>query len=107
MVKAVYWGYRKQGLTMEELQRWMKEVHAPFVVKLPGIRHYVQHVALDDGSPEPRGFDWMVARSFDDLAALQAALASPEFQAALADAPDGVDLERSQMVVVEENYAWP
>jgi uncharacterized protein (TIGR02118 family) len=107
MVKAVYWGYRKPGLSMDELRRWMKEVHAPFVVNLPGIRGYVQHVALEDGSPEPRGFDLMVTTLFDDLPALQAALASPEFHAAAADAPDGVDMERLQMVVVAENYAWP
>ncbi len=107
MVKAVFWGYRKPGLSLDELRHWLKEIHAPLVVKMPGLRHYVQYVALEDGSPEPRGFDWMVAASFDDLAALRAGLASPEAQVAKADAPNGVDPSRQQMVVVEENYTWP
>jgi hypothetical protein len=43
------------------------------------------------------GEDW-----FDSVEALQAALASPEGQAVVADAPNYVDTTRTQLLVVEE-----
>ena len=61
------------------------EKHVPIAKKLPGLRKYsVSHgpVATPAG---PSGFHLIATLTFDNLAAIQAALASAEGQAAAAD----------------------
>src|SRR5947207_14332646 len=63
------------------------ETHIPLAKKLPGLRKYqVSHgsVATPAG---PSGVHLIATLSFDSMAAVQAAFASPEGQAAAGDLP--------------------
>ena len=64
------------------------ETHIPLAKKLPGLRKYqVSHgsVATPAG---PSGVHLIATLSFDSMAAVQAAFASPEGQAAAGDLPN-------------------
>jgi uncharacterized protein (TIGR02118 family) len=83
-VRLTQWRPR-EGLARGEAQRaW--ERHAELVERVPGVRRYVQHHAVEapDGSEPPYaglGEVW-----FDDADAARAALGTPEWAAVLADA---------------------
>lgn len=82
MVKAVVVAARLPGLTLDEFQRHWHEVHGPLGARLPGLRRYVQNHALPEAYAV-RGLthDGWAELWFDDLAALQHAWTSPEFEA--------------------------
>ena len=65
--------------------RYYREIHVPLARKMPGLRGYI---ANKPGSLDPQGQSptyFIAELYFDDLAALQTALQSPEGQAAAAD----------------------
>lgn len=69
-----------------EFDRYYREVHIPLAKSLPGLRRYTisRNAALIRGT----GPYYMIAElDFDDRAALAAAFASPEGQAAAQDVP--------------------
>ena len=72
------------------------ETHVPLAKKIPGLRKYrVSQGAI--GTPAgPSGLHLIATLTFDNLAAIQAAFASPEGQATAADvakfASGGVDM---------------
>jgi uncharacterized protein (TIGR02118 family) len=69
---------------VEEFERHYRQVHVPLTRALPGLRRYT----LGRGVRMVRGDDpyHLVAElEWDDMAALQAAFASPEGRAAAAD----------------------
>jgi uncharacterized protein (TIGR02118 family) len=72
------------------------ETHVPLAKKMPGLRKYgVSRGAI--GTPAgPSGLHLIATLTFDSLADIQAAFASPQGQAAAADLPNfatgGVDL---------------
>lgn len=77
--------------------RYYYSTHVPIAKKIPGLRGYEVTrgpVAMLAGGPSP--YHLVAALTFDSLAAIQAALASPEGQATAADlgnfATGGVDL---------------
>jgi uncharacterized protein (TIGR02118 family) len=76
--------------------RYYFEKHVPIAKRLPGLRKYeVSRGAV--GSPAgASGYHLIAILQFDDVAAIQAAIASPEGQAAVADlqnfATGGVDI---------------
>ncbi len=117
MIKLTYCLRRKQGMTVEEFQRYWREAHAPLVAEraeVLGIRRYVQthttHAdvnellrARNDGSPEP--FDGVAELWFDDLDAIgsddpAAVEANREL---LEDERNFIDLPSSPIFLAEEN----
>ena len=102
MVKVVVLLTRREGMSREEFERYWREWHLPLVAKLPGLRRLVaNHVLLDPNDTAP-AYDGVAEDWFDDLQAHDAALASPQGQAVLADAPNFLDMARFQLLVVEE-----
>ncbi len=90
--KALYLVKRKPGMSFEDFRDHQVNVHMPLAQALPGLRYYV----LDfyppvDGEDQP--FDGSAAVYFDSKEAHDAALASPEGQAALADLPNYQDMD--------------
>jgi uncharacterized protein (TIGR02118 family) len=90
LFKAVYLVKRKPGMSWEDYVDAQLE-HTPLAHALPGLRHYV----LDfyppvDGTDQ--SFDTAAAIYFDSREAHDAALASPEGQAALGDLPRFLDM---------------
>ncbi len=70
--------------------------HVPIAKKVPGLRKYEVSEGPVASPAGPSGFHLIATLHFDDLAAIQAALASPEGQTTAADlqnfATGGVDL---------------
>ena len=72
--------------------------HVAIAKKLPGLRRYEVSQGLVGTPAGPSSFHLVATLHFDNMAALQAALASPQGQAAVADVPTfatgGVDIYR-------------
>ncbi len=47
LVKGIFLLKRKPGMSLADFRQYWKEVHGPIVLKLPGLRRYVQCHALD------------------------------------------------------------
>ena len=84
MLKVISLLKRKEGTSLEEFRKWALEEHPPLGKKLPGIRHYRMSVVLEDNPDLPA--DVVSEFWFDDNEARLAAFATPEGQAAGADA---------------------
>lgn len=102
MIRAIVLLPRRDDLTPEEFARYGRETHLPLVTQLPGLRRLVVSRVLPDPNGPPPTFDAVAEDWFDDLAALQAAFASPAGQAVMADAPNFLDMSQLQVLVVEE-----
>jgi uncharacterized protein (TIGR02118 family) len=87
MIKCSVLIKRKEGMSVEEFQRYWREKNAPIASKLPGLRHYIQcHTLPAEYEREtPPDYDGVAEMWFDDLGAFDRAEASPEYQAMLAD----------------------
>jgi len=69
--------------THEQFIEWWRGEHAEVTYPLPGLRRWL-HTELEDGiDPASSGWDGMSVLSFDTAEALQAALASPQWRAAV------------------------
>jgi uncharacterized protein (TIGR02118 family) len=112
MVKAVYMVSRRPGLTIEEFQDHWRQVHAPLVCKVPGLRRYVQNPAIIEAyALRPLTHDGFSELWFDDLEAFHRAAQTPEWQAVQADAEtlyaDPVGLVVAQEGIRKEIGAYP
>jgi uncharacterized protein (TIGR02118 family) len=110
MVKALFVASKLPGLTLDEFfGRWLHH-HGPLGAKLPGLRRYVQNHALPEAYAGRRQtHDGWSELWFDDLAALQAAVRSDEWQALVDDGatlfaqPMGVCVARER---VQKDLDW-
>ncbi len=102
MVKVIVLLTRREGMSREEFARYWREQHLPLVAKLPGMRRLIANYVIPDPNGPPPPYDGVAEDWFDDLQAHDAALASPQGQAVLADAPNFLDMSRFQLLVVEE-----
>jgi uncharacterized protein (TIGR02118 family) len=102
MTKMIFLVNRRPGMDADEFRRYWTERHGPIAARMPGVRKYVQHHAVtgpDGAAPE---FDGFAEIWWDDAEAMAASLASPEGQAAEADAAGLFDIERMQVFAVEQ-----
>jgi uncharacterized protein (TIGR02118 family) len=107
MLKAYVIVHRRPDLDWEAFARHWRDVHAPLVLRLPGLRYFAQ-------LPTPSAFfggatpcDGLAEIWFDDAAALRAAFDSPEGRAVLADNEQFVDVERTKLVSGKTNVWLP
>jgi len=71
-----------------QFDRYYREIHTPIVQRIPGVRNirFGRVARTVDGEAAPY---YLVSDVyFDDMAALENALASPEMQEAIADVPN-------------------
>ena len=103
MIKVVIFIRRRPGMAAAAFREHWRERHAPLIVKLPGIRRYVQNAPLDEAYPagEPP-FDGVAESSFDDTQAMKALAKSPEYAAVLADEPNFIDRPNMGSIITEE-----
>ncbi len=110
MVKVVFIVAKMPGLSFNEFfEHWERE-HADLVKALPGLRRYIQNHAVREayaaGGMTHDGFSELW---FDDLAALRAASASPQWAAMKADGETlfgpniGVNVTRE---FVQKEFDW-
>ena len=63
MLKAVSFFKRKAGMPVEEFQAYWRGSHPAAVVRLPGLRRYVQFTPSPDQQLELRRFNFRMRRS--------------------------------------------
>ena len=103
MIKLVYWITRKPNMSREEFSRYWHDVHGPIGRRIPGLRRLVQsHLSAHPGGMRPPDFEGMAELWFDNLGALEAAMASPEWQASTADETNFIDLTRTALFLTVE-----
>jgi uncharacterized protein (TIGR02118 family) len=105
MIKRVTLLTRQAGLSHEQFTRHWLTVHAPLAHAVPGLRRYVQsHILEEYRRPDipttPIEVDGIAELWFEDRAAMERALASPEMAALHADG--ALFIGASKTYVVEE-----
>ena len=102
MAKVIFILQRRPGTTREQcLDYWAGKHHASIVSKIPGLRRWVQnHVA--SAPAEPAACDGVGELWFDSDDALQRALNSAEMAAAVEDAKNFLDMQKTGLVIVKE-----
>ena len=107
MVKLVYGITRKPGLSVEEFQRYWRDVHGPIAARMPGCRRYVQSHVLpelynSDPSREGPAYDGIAELWFDDLETMRESFRSPEVKIAREDELNFIDHSKVFMIITEE-----
>ena len=104
MVKALSFFKRRSGMSVEEFQTYWRASHPEVVVRLPGLRRYVQSHALPGAyrKGEPV-YDGIAEVWFDDTQAMRALAGTPAYAAVQAD--EAKFIERSSMgLIVTEDH---
>ena len=103
MVKVLTFLKRKAGMSVEEFQDYWRTRHPDVVMRLPGVRRYVQsHVlasAYAKGEPVHDGIAEVWA---EDTDALRAMTRSPEHVRLVADEAKFIDRARMGFVITED-----
>jgi uncharacterized protein (TIGR02118 family) len=104
VIKTIIFFRRRPGMSLAAFQEHWRTAHAALIVRLPGIRRYVQNHVLPPqaGGAEP-AFDAVAESSFDDTQAMKTLAKSPEYAAVLADEPNFIDRATMGMIVTEEH----
>ena len=104
MVKAVSFFKRKPGMSVEAFQAYWRTAHSEVLVKLPGIRRYVQSHTLPSGyrKREPV-YDGIAEIWFDDTRAMRALAETPEYAAVQADEARFIDRATMGLLITEEH----
>ena len=101
MIKMVFLVRRRPGMDVETFQRSWRE-HSSLSASLPGVRKYVQNhaTAAQDGTPP--AYDGFAEMWWDDVAAYERAVASPEMRTVAADLERFIDVQRMHAFSVDE-----
>lgn len=79
---------RPSDWTHEQFIDWWRGEHAEVTYPLPGLRRWLHTELSAGGDEKSAGWDGLSVLSFDSRGSLQAALASEEWQAAVAHVGD-------------------
>jgi len=103
MLKLVSVIRRKKDMDVEAFQQHWRQVHAPIVLGLPGLRRYVQsHTLLSGYASHAPVFDGIAELWFDDTDDLRAIQGSAQLAAVEADGYEFMDTDALiQLFVVE------
>ena len=99
--KVVFVLFKRPDLTDEEcLVDWIGDRHTAIVKRIPGLRRWVQnHVNPAPGEAKPVGIGELW---FDDAESMEKAMSSAEMAAAVEDAKNFLDMEKTYALVVAE-----
>jgi uncharacterized protein (TIGR02118 family) len=104
MVKVLTFLKRKHGMSVEDFQRYWLTRHPAVVVRLPGVRRYVQsHTRSSAYARGEPAYDGIAEVWADDTNALRAMTRSPENAAVQADEAQFIDRDRMGVIVTEEH----
>jgi uncharacterized protein (TIGR02118 family) len=105
MIKVIACINRKPGMTVEAFQQYWLNQHPKPVLKLDGIRRYVQSHVRPSGYRNGRQpiHDGIAELWFDDMEALRRANASPAYREVQADEARFIDSARLVFLVTEEH----
>ena len=104
MIKLVYCITKKPELTDEQFFHYWQEIHGPIGARIPGLRKLVQShriiVPTDSRTPD---YDGMAELWFDNMEALLAARATPEWRASSEDESNFIDHSKVAYFISEEH----
>jgi uncharacterized protein (TIGR02118 family) len=98
MLKAYVIVHRRADLDWDTFARHWRDVHAPLVLRLPGLRYFAQLPTSNAFFGGATPCDGLSEIWFDNEGALRAAFESPEGLVVLADNERFVDVERTKLV---------
>ena len=103
MVKVVIFFKRRPGMSVADFQHHWRTAHADIIVRLPGIRRYVQSHVLASAYRKGEPLCDAVAESyFDDTQATKALSMTPEYAAVLADEANFIDGPSMRSIICDE-----
>jgi uncharacterized protein (TIGR02118 family) len=104
MIKLVYCITRKAGMSDEQFFHYWEKVHGPIGARIPGVRRLVQSPRIEvPGDTRAPDYDGLVELWFDDIEALLAARATPEWQASGEDEANFIDGTRTAYFISVEH----
>ena len=107
MVKALFIAARHPGLTQPEFFDHWQHQHATLAAGVPGLRRYVQNHAIPEANlVRPMTHDGWAEMWFDDLPALQQAMAAPEWRAVREDGATLFAQPMGVVVALERIQKW-
>jgi uncharacterized protein (TIGR02118 family) len=103
MVKALSFFKRKAGMSVEAFQAYWRASHPEAVVRLPGVRRYVQSHTLLAGyrKGEPI-YDGIAEIWFEDTGAMRALAGTAVYAAVEADEAKFIDRSTMGLIITEE-----
>lgn len=101
MFNVIFLVRKATGKSLEEFTRYWIETHTPFTAKVPGVVAYRCYAATGapEGAPAVEG---VAILSFANREAYDRAMASPEFAAAIGDAPNFQDTAATTALFADE-----
>ena len=104
MVKVITFLKRKAGMPVDEFQGYWRERHPEAVLRLPGVRRYVQSHTLPSayGAAEPI-YDGIAEVWADDTSALRAMTQSPHHPALQEDEARFINRASMGVVIAEDH----
>ena len=103
MVKIVIFFKRKPGMTVDDFQKHWRTTHADIILKLPGIKRYVQSHVL--GSAYRKGepaYDGVAESYFESTQAMKDLAKTAFYAAVLADEPNFIDGPTMASIITDE-----
>ena len=104
MVKALSFFKRRSGMSVEAFQAYWRASHPEVVVKLPGIRRYVQsHTLLAGYRKGEPVYDGIAEIWFDDTRAMRALAGTATYAAVQADEAKFIERSTMGLIITEEH----
>ena len=102
MIKVLVLLTRREGTSVEDFQRSARENHMPLLRQLPGLTRLVVNYAQPDHTGSPPPYDAIAEDWFESGQAMAMAFQSPAGEAVQRDALNFLDMQKFQMIVVQE-----
>ena len=103
MVKIVIFFKRKPGMSVEDFQQHWRTTHAEIIVKLPGIKRYVQsHVLASAYRKGEPAYDAVAESYFESTQAMKDLAKTPHYAAVLEDEPNFIDRPSMGSIITDE-----
>jgi uncharacterized protein (TIGR02118 family) len=101
MIKRVSLVTRRSGMSVDEFQRYWRDVHAPLALAVPGLRAYVQSHTLPEtyDSAEAPAFDGIVETWWDSVETSEEARRTPERALVDADQPNFIRASKGLIAI--------
>lgn len=104
MVKLIAFFKRRSGLSVEAFSEHWSTRHAELVVKLPGLRRYVQsHTLASVYATREPAYDGVARAWFDDTDAMRALSDRPEYAAVRSDEANFIDPASMASIIAEDH----
>ncbi len=105
MIKLIAFFKRKAGMPVEDFQAYWRTTHADIVVKLPGIRRYVQSHTILSGYRREREpvYDGMAELWFDNTEVMRRQVGTSELAAVQSDEANFMDGDSQGSIITEEH----